>query len=161
MNNMVITNDIFARAIQWLYDHGRIRDQKDFAAITGITETTLSRILNNKVRHPSPDTVRKVSSFFPGVFDAVSNNRQSKITERSHNIQMAVLGHLVNEPEIIEGLAADDDPAPHLPSWADALMGILSKQIAENEILHAELRQSINEVNEMKEKLNELIIKIK
>ena len=161
MNNMVITNDIFARAIQWLYDHGRIRDQKDFAAITGITETTLSRILNNKVRHPSPDTVRKVSSFFPGVFDAVSNNRQSKITERCHNIQMAVLGHLVNEPEIIEGLAADDDPAPHLPSWADALMGILSKQIAENEILHAELRQSINEVNEMKEKLNELIIKIK
>ena len=161
MNNMVITNDIFARAIQWLYDHGRIRDQKDFAAITGITETTLSRILNNKVRHPSPDTVRKVSSFFPGVFDAVSNNRQSKITERSHNIQMAVLGHLVKEPEIIEGLAADDDPAPHLPSWADALMGILSKQIAENEILHAELRQSINEVNEMKEKLNELIIKIK
>ena len=161
MNNMVITNDIFARAIQWLYDHGRIRDQKDFAAITGITETTLSRILNNKVRHPSPDTVRKVSSFFPGVFDAVSNNRQSKITERCHNIQMAVLGHLVKEPEIIEGLAADDDPAPHLPSWADALMGILSKQIAENEILHAELRQSINEVNEMKEKLNELIIKIK
>lgn len=161
MNNMVITNDIFARAIQWLYDHGRIRDQKDFAAITGITETTLSRILNNKVRHPSPDTVRKVSSFFPGVFDAVSNNRQSKITERCHNIQMAVLGHLVNEPEIIEGLAADDDPAPHLPSWADALMGILSKQIAENEILHAELRQSINEVNEMKEKLNEVIKNIK
>ena len=161
MNNIVITNDIFARAIQWLYDHGRIRDQKDFAAITGITETTLSRILNNKVRHPSPDTVRKVSSFFPGVFDAVSNNRQSKITERCHNIQMAVLGHLVNEPEIIEGLAADDDPAPHLPSWADALMGILSKQIAENEILHAELRQSINEVNEMKEKLNEVIKNIK
>ena len=161
MNNMVITNDIFARAIQWLYDHGRIRDQKDFAAITGITETTLSRILNNKVRHPSPDTVRKVSSFFPGVFDAVSNNRQSKITERCHNIQMAVLGHLVNEPEIIEGLAADDDPAPHLPTWADTLLGILSKQIAENEILHAELRQSINEVNEMKEKLNEVIKNIK
>jgi len=161
MNNMVITNDIFARAIQWLYDHGRIRDQKDFAAITGITETTLSRILNNKVRHPSPDTVRKVSSLFPGVFDTVSNNRQSKITERTHDIQMSVLGHLVKEPEVIEGMAADDDPRPHLPTWADTLLGILSKQIAENEVLHSELKQSIAEVNEIKHQLAELIGKIK
>ena len=161
MNNMVITNDIFARAIQWLYDHGRIRDQKDFAAITGITETTLSRILNNKVRHPSPDTVRKVSSLFPGVFDAVSNNRQSKITERTHDIQMSVLGHLVKEPEVVEGMAADDDPRPHLPTWADTLLGILSKQIAENEVLHSELKQSIAEVNEIKHQLAELIGKIK
>lgn len=158
---MVITNDIFARAIQWLYDHGRIRDQKDFAAITGITETTLSRILNNKVRHPSPDTVRKVSSFFPGVFDAVSNNRQSKITDRSYNIQMAVLGNLVNEPEVIEGMAADDDLRPHLPTWADTLIGILSKQIAENEVLHSELRQSISDVQEMKKQLSDLLGKIK
>lgn len=161
MNNMVITNDIFARAIQWLYDHGRIRDQKDFAAITGITETTLSRILNNKVKHPSPDTVRKVSSLFPGVFDAVSNNRQSKITERTHDIQMSVIGHLVKEPEVIEGMAADDDPRPHLPTWADTLLGILSKQIAENEVLHSELKHSIAEVNEIKHQLAELIGKIK
>ena len=161
MNNMVITNDIFARAIQWLYDHGRIRDQKDFAAITGITETTLSRILNNKVRRPSPDTVRKVSSLFPGVFDAVSNNRQSKFTERTHDIQMSVLGHLVKEPEVMEGMAADDDPRPHLPTWADTLLGILSKQIAENEVLHSELKQSISDVQEMKKQLSDLIGKIK
>ena len=161
MNNMVITNDIFARAIQWLYDHGRIRDQKDFAAITGITETTLSRILNNKVRHPSSDTVRKVSSLFPGVFDAVSNNRQSNFTERTHDIQMSVLGHLVKEPEVIEGMAADDDPRPHLPTWADTLLGILSKQIAENEVLHSELKKSISDVQEMKKQLSDLIGKIK
>ena len=158
---MVITNDIFTRAIQWLYDHGRIRDQKDFAAITGITETTLSRILNNKVRHPSSDTVRKVSSLFPGVFDAVSNNRQSNFTERTHDIQMSVLGHLVKEPEVIEGMAADDDPRPHLPTWADTLLGILSKQIAENEVLHSELKQSISDVQEMKKQLSDLIGKIK
>lgn len=161
MNNMVITNDIFARAIQWLYDQGRIRDQKDFASITGITETTLSRILNNKVRHPSPDTVRKVSSLFPGVFDAVLSNRQYKITERANDIQMTVLGHLVKEPEVIEGMAADDDPRPHIPTWADTLIGILSKQIAENEVLHSELRQSINDVQEMKKQLSDLLGKIK
>ncbi|MBQ1265488.1 MAG: hypothetical protein IIY06_01795, partial [Proteobacteria bacterium] len=63
--------------------------------------------------------------------------------------------------KVKEWLTADDDPAPHLPTWADTLLGILSKQIAENEILHAELRQSISEVNEMKEKLSELVKNIK
>ena len=157
----IITNEIFARALQWLYSHGRVRDQKDFAAVTGITETTISRILNDKVRHPSSDTIRKVSSLFPGVFDVVSNNRQSKITERAHDIQMAVLGHLVKEPEVIEGMAADDDPRPHLPTWADTLLGILSKQIAENEVLHSELKQSISDVQEMKKQLSDLLGKIK
>lgn len=164
----IITNEIFARSLQWLYSHGRVKDQKDFAAVTGITETTISRILNDKVRHPSSDTIRKVSSLFPGVFDAVSNNRQSIITERAHDIQMAVLGHHVEEPEIIEGMAADDDPRPYLPTWADTLLGILSKQIAENEVLHSELKQSIsdmnqsmNEVKEMKKQLSEVIEKLK
>ena len=157
----IITNEIFARALQWLYSHGRVRDQKDFAAVTGITETTISRILNDKVRHPSSDTIRKVSSLFPGVFETVSNNRQSKITERAHDIQMAVLGHLVKEPKIIEGMAADDDPRPHLPTWADTLLGILSKQIAENEVLHSELKQSISDVQEMKKQLSDLLGKIK
>ena len=164
----IITNEIFARALQWLYSHGRVRDQKDFAAVTGITETTISRILNDKVRHPSSDTIRKVSNLFPGVFDVVSNNRQSKITERANDIQMEVLGHLVKEPQITEGMAADDDPQPHLPTWADTLLGILSKQIAENEVLHSELKQSISdmnksmsEVNKMKQQLAELLDKMK
>ena len=74
---------------------------------------------------------------------------------------MAVLGHLVKEPEIIEGMAADDDPRPNLPTWADTLLGILSKQIAENEILHSELKQSISDVREMKKQLAYLIGNIK
>ena len=157
----IITNEIFARALQWLYSHGRVKDQKDFAAVTGITETTISRILNDKVRHPSSDTIRKVSSLFPGVFEAVSNNRQSKITERANDIQMAVLGHLVKQPEITDGIAAEDDPRPFLPSWADTLLGILSKQIAENEVLHSELKQSILEVRDMKQQLTKLLSNLK
>lgn len=149
----IITNEIFARALQWLYSHGRVKDQKDFAAVTGVTETTISRILNDKVRHPSSDTIRKVSSLFPGVFDAVSNNRQSKITERANDIQMAVLGHIAEEPKIMAGIAADEDPRPYLPAWADTLLGILSKQIAENEILHQELKDTTEKLNEIIKKL--------
>ena len=51
-----------------------------------------------------------------------------------------------------EGYAADD-PRPNLPTWADTLLEILSKQIAENEALHAQLRQSIDEINEIKTQL--------
>ena len=90
-----------------------------------------------------------------------SGDRQLKITERAHDIQMAVIGHIVKDPEILEGIAADDDPRPHLPTWADALVGILSKQIAENEVLHSELKQSISDVQEMKKQLSDLLGKIK
>ena len=91
----------------------------------------------------------------------VKSNRQEKVIQRAQEIQMAVLGHLVKEPEIIEGMAADDDPRPNLPTWADTLLGILSKQIAENEILHSELKQSISDVREMKKQLADLIGNIK
>lgn len=90
-----------------------------------------------------------------------NSNRQEKVTQRAQEIQMAVLGHIVKKPEVKEWLAADDDPAPHLPTWADTLLGILSKQIAENEVLHSELRQSINEVGEMKKQLSELLSNLK
>lgn len=90
-----------------------------------------------------------------------NDDRQQRITSRAGSIQMAVLGHLVQEPERREDIAADDDPRPHLPTWADTLVGILSKQIAENEVLHAELRQSIAEVSEMKKQLSDLLNKTK
>lgn len=69
-------------------------------------------------------------------------SRLKKITERSNEIQMAVLGHLAKQPEIDRDLAAED-PEPHLPAWADTLLSILSKQIAENEVLHQELKETI------------------
>ena len=88
-------------------------------------------------------------------------DRFQVIKKRAHDIQMSVLGHVVKEPEIIEGMAADDDPRPYLPTWADTLLGILSKQIAENEVLHSELKQSISDVQEMKEQLSNLLSKIR
>jgi hypothetical protein len=58
-------------------------------------------------------------------------------------------------------MAADDDPRPNIPTWADTLLGILSKQIAENEVLHDELRQSIVEVNDIKRQIQEILNNIK
>lgn len=163
---MIITNLVFANALQWLYDHGRVRDQKHLAEITNITETTISRIINNKVKHPSADTINKVSSLFPGVFDAVLSKNET-IKKRATDIQMSVLGH-ISQAKDTPNVAADERPIPYIPTWADTLLEILSKQIAENEILHSELKQSIMEMNQsmdeikkMKKQLAELIKKIK
>lgn len=66
---MAISNRRFAQALDHLYQHKLVKDQKELAAMTGITETTISRILNDKVRHPSDESVRKLSLCFPGVFN--------------------------------------------------------------------------------------------
>ena len=158
------------------------------AEITGINPNIFTRIKKNEDAEVSDDYFWRINRAFNNRYNIkwwqnqsnhmtmdeylaaknnlendieVKSNRQEKVIQRAQEIQMAVLGHLVKEPEIIEGMAADDDPRPNLPTWADTLLGILSKQIAENEILHSELKQSISDVREMKKQLADLIGNIK
>lgn len=60
-----------------------------------------------------------------------------------------------------QGMVSEDNPPAPLPLWADTLIGIMSKQIAENEALHSELCKSINDVNELKKQLSELLCQLK
>lgn len=66
---MTLGNELFALAVEWLYDHNKVADQKELAQVTGITETTISRILNDKVKKPSDATIRKLLNAFPGLFN--------------------------------------------------------------------------------------------
>jgi transcriptional regulator with XRE-family HTH domain len=59
----------FAEAVSWLTLQGHAADQREVAERTGITETTLSRIMNNRVRHPSRETIMR----FCGVYGNVIN----------------------------------------------------------------------------------------
>lgn len=185
---MVDTREKFRIVLNDIAEKDGIKTFKQLSEMTGISANTFTRIKRNEVKEVDVETFRKLNAVFDNRYNVLwfqgdsrhmmvadylaakqnleeditpRDDRQFKITQRANDIQMAVLGHLVKKPEVKEWLAADDDPAPHLPTWADALLGILSKQIAENEILHAELRQSISEVNEMKEKLSELVKNIK
>lgn len=181
----VLKNQLFIRAVDYLIDHKLVLTQKELARITGIKEPTFSNIRNDK-KVVSDKTIRKLMDAFEGLFnplyfrgessymlmedyiEANANHetdiipdRHQQITQRANDIQMAVLGHLVKKTEVREGIAAEGDPVPHLPTWADTLVSILSKQIAENEMLHAELRQSIHEVNEMKAQITQVLKNIK
>ena len=142
--------------------------QQQIADALGVSLQYVNQILNGKKFLGKKNAERLANLFglsksflLTGEGDVEASDRQMKITERAKDIQMSVLGHHVEEPEIRNDVAADDDPRPYLPTWADTLLGILSKQIAENEVLHSELRRSIADVQDIKNQLSELLIKIK
>ena len=66
---MRLSNELFARAVYWLIDNKKVEDQQELSEVTGITETTISRILNDKVKKPSKETIRKLLDAFPGIFN--------------------------------------------------------------------------------------------
>ena len=158
------------QALTWLKRNKGIL-QKDIADKMGMAEASFTRALNRiKEKHDEDFVI----AFHSAVSEYISLDyllngngqllvvkRQQQIIDRAQNIQRDVLGHVVEEPEVSLDFAGEYDPRPHLPTWADTLLGILSKQIAENEILHSELRNSISEIQEMKKQLSEIINKSK
>ena len=66
---MTLSNELFARAVNWLIDNRKVEDQQDLSLKTGITETTISRIMNDRVKKPSEETIKKLLDAFPGVFN--------------------------------------------------------------------------------------------
>lgn len=66
---MTLANGIFAQVLDYLLKEKMVKDQHELAAVTGITETTISRILNDKVRQPSRDTWQKLNEAFGNIFN--------------------------------------------------------------------------------------------
>ena len=66
---MSMKKENFAKAVEWLYANGKAKDQTDLSDITGITQTSISRILNGRVKQPSANTLRKFNAAFQGIFN--------------------------------------------------------------------------------------------
>ena len=73
-------NERFKKALDWLYSEGLVRDQQELSSKTGINEATISRILNNKVRQPSPETIRKLVSKFRDIDPAFLRGESESVT---------------------------------------------------------------------------------
>ena len=73
-------NERFKKALDWLYSEGMIVDQQELSSKTGINEATISRILNNKVRQPSPETIRKLVSKFRDIDPAFLRGESESVT---------------------------------------------------------------------------------
>ena len=73
-------NERFKKALDWLYSEGLVGDQQELSLKTGINEATISRILNNKVRQPSPETIRKLVSMFRDIDPAYLRGESESVT---------------------------------------------------------------------------------
>lgn len=65
---MMVKNEIFKTALDWLIENKYVDSQKSMALKTGINQNTISRIITGKVE-PKDDTLRKLNGAFFGVFN--------------------------------------------------------------------------------------------
>ena len=143
---MRLKNEIFATVLDWLIRERYVIDQRDLANKTGITATTVSRIMTGKVE-PKDETLRKLNSAFGNMFNM----------QYLRGLSTTMLVADEETSTLHEEAATTYQP---IPKWADNLIDILSQQIKENEALHRELRQSISEVNTLRTDLQTLVKKI-
>ena len=144
---MRLKNEIFATVLDWLISEHYVIDQRDLSHKTGITATTISRIMTGKVE-PKDETLRKLNAAFGNMFNMQYLRGQSTTM-------------LISDQSQATSLHEDEKTLyTTIPTWADNLIDIMSEQIKENEALNRELRQSISEVNALRTDLQKLIEKI-
>ena len=122
-----------ARAYNGRLNIHYLRNESQYMLLSNVTD---DEIIENLRREDNPDyDIMKTHE--------TEKSKQQRINDRAQEVQLEVLGHIIKESEAKEGVAADDTPRPYLPPWADTLLAIISKQIAENEVLHQELEKTI------------------
>lgn len=133
MKQTTLRNDRFRIALDYLYENGYVVDQRELSTKTGINEASISRILNNKVREPSETTLRKLNQAFDNMFNMQFFRGLSDDMLAKSNTQK--------------------EQTEQIPSWANNLIDIMSKQIAENEALHRQLTDALAQVNSLRAEL--------
>lgn len=138
-----------------VYEHLRkyygVHTKTGFAEAVKYGRTSMSSAMNGNELYLTDSLFRSICLAYPNVFSLnyLLTGKGSLLQSNNE----AVLGRYPAPP----GMVSEDVPSESLPLWADTLIRILSKQIAENEALHSELRRSINEVSELKTQLSHLI----
>ena len=131
--------------MDYLFKNGMISDQSELSQLTGISETSISRILNNRVKEPSEATIRKLNEAFGNIFNPEYF--------RGHSI------HLLMEDVAYYAQHPDKDPYSHryapikeraetaepeeyysaIPKWADSIIQLVTDQVKTIEDLRREI----------------------
>lgn len=130
-----------------------MHSQSDFAAALKYNRAYISSAMNGNEKNLTDKLFTNICECFPNTFnlDYLLNGNGDLLdaAEYSYNDRMSQ-----SFPSILE----ERHP---LPQWADTLIEIMSKQIKENEALNRELRQSIQQVNTLRDDLQNLLKKLK
>ena len=141
----MVRNERFRVALDYLYKNGLVADQRELSEKIGISETSISQILNNRVQKPSEATIRKLNEAFGNIF-----NPEYFRCNSEHMLADEPLQASEPEPDYVA-----------LPTWADALIQMVTEQVKANEDMRRELRQSLEEVASLKQELQNTINNLK
>jgi len=141
----MIRNERFRVALDYLYKNGLVADQRELSVKTGLSQKSISHILNNRVQNPSEATIRKLNEAFGNIFNPEYFRCNSE--------------HMLAEEQTQAAEPAPDYVA--LPTWADALIQMVTEQVKANEDMRRELRQSLEEVASLKQELQNAINNLK
>lgn len=139
-----------------VYDYVRrhypVHTQRDFAQVVGYSRPVISSALNGNEEYLSDKFFTNICNAFPNVFnlDYLLHGAGNLLTTREDPYQ-------ASGEDYFPSVAKEPDTLPSLPQWADTLISILSSQIKENEALNRELRQSIQDVNTIKNDLKNIL----
>jgi transcriptional regulator with XRE-family HTH domain len=127
-------NTNFIAIYDWLRKHKGLKDRLSLSRATGISQNTITNIMNGKTS-VSEITMKKLNDAYNGIF----NMQFLRGADREHMFS----------PDFKEPIT----PKENIPGWADNLIEIMSKQIAENEILHKQLTDALAQVNSLRAEL--------
>ena len=136
---------------EYLRKHYNVHTKTGFAEAVKYGRTSMSSAMNGNDLYLTDGLFRSICLAYPNVF-----NLNYLLTGEGSLLQSnkeAVLGRYPAP----SGMVSEDVPSESLPLWADTLIRIMSKQISENEALHSELRDSINELSRLKTQLSHLL----
>jgi hypothetical protein len=127
----------------YLHSNKGIHTKAGFADAIKYARAYVSSALNGNEKYLTDKLFRSICGAFPETF----------------NLDYLLNGDgrlLLDEPQFV----GEEHPSPPIPSWADAFLDILAKQVKENEALNRELRQSIERANVLCANLETLISKL-
>ena len=140
-------NERFKKALDWLYSEGLIVDQQELSSKTGINEATISRILNNKVRQPSPETIRKLVSTFRDIDPAYLRGESESVTVQQSQtyIDSATPASSPIDPSSIlnAALAAQMQTIESLKSEKATLLEVHARELKAKDDLIQSLRDQL------------------
>ena len=129
-------NNNFARAVEWLIENRKVKEQKDIARMMGMTPATISRIKNGCVKHPAPETIRKFGEQFGELINIAYIRYESDI----------MLTADLPPATVPDGFASEDPPTSPLSIAAmdkviaakdETITALKSELSAKNEVICA------------------------
>lgn len=141
----MVRNECFRVAMDYLFKNGLIADQSELSKLTGISETSISRILNNRVKEPSEATIRKLNDAFGNIFNPEYF--------RGHSIYLLMedAAYFAQHPDKdISSISETAQEYNAIPKWADSIIQLVTEQVKTIEDLRREVAALHNEISNLK-----------